>query len=92
MGDMGCSKDETRPIAVIGLSGKFPGQATNPDKLWEMCAAGNDAWSPMPSNRFSSEAFYHPDGGRNGTVRRVGAVNRGKIAHICRLMLVAATF
>jgi acyl transferase domain-containing protein len=76
---MGYSNDEVRPIAVIGLSGRFPGQATNPDKLWQMCAAGEDAWSPFPSNRFNSEAFYHPDGGRNGSVSRIGPVNAGRL-------------
>jgi acyl transferase domain-containing protein len=92
MGDMGYPKDETRPIAVIGLSGRFPGQATNPEKLWEMCAAGKDAWSPLPCNRFNSEAFYHPDGGRNGSVSRVGPVNSGEIAHISRLIFAVASF
>ena len=76
---MGYSNDEVRPIAVIGLSGRFPGQATNPDKLWEMCAAGKDAWSPFPSNRFNSEAFYHPDGGRNGSVSGIGLVNAERL-------------
>ncbi|PVH88801.1 hypothetical protein DL98DRAFT_477463 [Cadophora sp. DSE1049] len=55
------------PIAVVGLSGRFPGAATNPSKLWDMCAAGKNAWSPLPADRFSAEAFYHPESGRNGT-------------------------
>jgi hypothetical protein len=92
MSDTGCPKDETPSIAVIGLSGRFPGQATNPDKLWEMCAAGKDAWSPLPCNRFNSEAFYHPDSGRNGSVSRVGPVNYGEIAHTSRIMFVVASF
>jgi acyl transferase domain-containing protein len=92
MGDMGYSKDETRPIAVIGLSGRFPGEATNPEKLWEICAEGKDIWSPFPSNRFNSEAFYHPDGGRNGSVSRVRPVKRREIAYISSLILAVASF
>ncbi|KAL2068797.1 hypothetical protein VTL71DRAFT_15135 [Oculimacula yallundae] len=65
-------KDATMPIAVIGLSGRFPGQATDPGKLWDMCAAGKNAWSPLPADRFSAEAFYHPDSGRNGTANIKG--------------------
>ena len=65
---MASSKDEVMPIAVVGLSGRFPGAATTPNKLWDMCAAGKNAWSPLPADRFSANAFYHPDGGRNGKV------------------------
>ena len=65
---MGSSMDQMQSIAIIGMSGRFPGEATNPSKLWELCAAGNDAWSPIPQDRISSKAFYHPEGGRNGTV------------------------
>ena len=72
---MGYSKDKMGSTAVIGLSGRFPGEATSPDKLWEMCAAGKDAWSPLPPDRFNSEAFYHPDSGRNGSLSRIEPVN-----------------
>ena len=92
MGDFGCSKDETRPIAIIGMSGRFPGDATSPNKLWEMCAAGKDAWSPIPGDRFNYEAFYHPDGGRNGSVSQVESVNRREIAHMSRPMFAVASF
>jgi acyl transferase domain-containing protein len=75
MSNMGYSKDKMGSTAVIGLSGRFPGEATSPDKLWEMCAAGKDAWSPLPPDRFNSEAFYHPDSGRNGSLSRIEPVN-----------------
>lgn len=58
----------TTPIAIIGMSGKFPGEAADPAKLWDLCAEGRDAWSPIPSTRFNQEAFYHPDASRNGSV------------------------
>ncbi|KAG4444512.1 hypothetical protein IFR05_000103 [Cadophora sp. M221] len=70
------------PIAIIGLSGRFPGEATNPEKLWDMCAAGENAWSPLPADRFSAEAFYHPDGGRNGAANiRGGFFLKEHLAH-----------
>lgn len=72
---MESQEDQTVPIAVIGLSGRFPGAARSPEKLWEMCAAGENAWTPFPSHRLSSEAFYHPDSGRNGSVSQFGPRN-----------------
>ena len=61
-------RDATKPIAVIGMAGRFPGEATEPSKLWDMCARGEDAWSPIPATRFNADAFYHPDPARNGAV------------------------
>jgi hypothetical protein len=63
-------KDETMPIAIIGMSCRFPGDATNPQKLWELCAQARDAWSEFPADRFNASAFYHPNIERNGVVWR----------------------
>lgn len=59
--------EKVSPIAIIGMSGKFAGEASCLDKLWDMIAAGNDAWSTIPSERFNSEAFYHPDPTHQGS-------------------------
>lgn len=56
------------PIAVIGMACRFPGDATSPEKLWELCANARSAWSPIPSNRFNQAAWYHPDKEHLGTV------------------------
>lgn len=58
---------ETTPIAIIGMGCRFPGDATNPQKLWDMLVEARDAWSPIPKERFNQSAFYHPDASRNGT-------------------------
>lgn len=68
MGDVDRQNDGTMPFAVVGLAGRFAGDASDINKLWDMCAAGENAWSPIPEARFT-KAFYHPDGGRNGSVR-----------------------
>ncbi|KAF7182343.1 hypothetical protein CNMCM7691_001823 [Aspergillus felis] len=57
---------KTMPIAIVGMAGRFPGEAHNPSKLWDMMVDGRDAWSPIPSTRFNHKAFYHPDPARNG--------------------------
>ncbi|KAL9616277.1 MAG: hypothetical protein Q9160_008839 [Pyrenula sp. 1 TL-2023] len=51
----------TEPIAIIGLSCKFAGDANNVESLWKMLAEGRNAWSEMPSSRFNPKGAYHPD-------------------------------
>ena len=62
-------KDDTMPIAIVGLSCRLPGGATSTEKLWKMCVEGRDVWQPIPEERMNNGAYYHPDPGRNGTVR-----------------------
>jgi acyl transferase domain-containing protein len=57
----------TMPIAIIGMSCKLPGGATDPEKLWQLCAEGRSAWSKIPKDRFNQEGFFHPDWERTGT-------------------------
>ncbi|KAF2419578.1 putative polyketide synthase [Tothia fuscella] len=70
---IGETGDPTLPIAIIGLSARLPGDATDPESLYRLCADAKDAWSPVPSDRFNQEAFYHPDPNRNGTSNVRGA-------------------
>ena len=63
---------ETLPIAIVGLGGRFPGDASSPGKLWDMCLRGDDGWSKVPASKFNHDAFYHPDQFRSGAVSRPG--------------------
>ena len=56
------------PIAITGMSCKFPGDATGPEALWKLCEKGRSAWSEIPRDRFNKDAFYHPSGDRMTTV------------------------
>lgn len=58
----------TMPIAVIGMSCRFSGGATSPEKLWKLLAEGRNAWSKVPETRYNQSAFYHPDGTKAGVV------------------------
>jgi hypothetical protein len=58
----------TMPIAIIGMSCRFPGDATSPEQLWKLVSEGRSAWSEIPAGRFSQEAFYHPEESKLGTV------------------------
>lgn len=55
-------------VAVIGMSCRFPGEATSPEKLWKMLMARKTAWSEFPTDRMNMDGFYHPDGHRQGSV------------------------
>lgn len=56
------------PIAIVGLSTRFPGGADSPERLWDLISQGRSAWSEIPSERFNLDGFYHPVANRNGSV------------------------
>jgi acyl transferase domain-containing protein/NAD(P)-dependent dehydrogenase (short-subunit alcohol dehydrogenase family)/acyl carrier protein len=45
------------PIAVIGISGRFP-QARNIHELWEILAQGRDVIEEIPRDRFDCRTYY----------------------------------
>ncbi|KAL4966473.1 polyketide synthase [Aspergillus stella-maris] len=70
------------PIAIVGMGCRFPGDATSPEKLFELCLNARSAWSEVPEDRWNREAFYHPDGKRIGTTNvRGGHFLKRDIAH-----------
>ena len=42
-------EDGVIPIAVIGMGCRFPGDASSPEKLWDMLASGRNGWSKIPA-------------------------------------------
>ncbi|KAL4899481.1 hypothetical protein BDW74DRAFT_183737 [Aspergillus multicolor] len=57
-------RSNMEPIAIVGLSCKFAGEASSPDQLWEMLAAGRSGWSEIPPSRFNLKGAYHPKADR----------------------------
>ncbi|KAH6623121.1 hypothetical protein F5144DRAFT_539024 [Chaetomium tenue] len=55
------------PIAVIGTSCRFAGDATTPSRLWQLLVNPPDLSREIPPSRFNINAFYHPDGEHHGT-------------------------
>lgn len=51
---------QREPIAVIGLSGRYP-QARDPEAYWENLKAGKDCVTEVPAERWSLEGFHDPD-------------------------------
>lgn len=65
------SNMESEPIAIIGLSCKFAGDAKTPAKLWALLEEGRSAWSEIPSSRFNPKGAYHPSREKLSTVSSV---------------------
>ncbi|KAJ0124651.1 hypothetical protein J7T55_005991 [Diaporthe amygdali] len=51
-------------VAIVGFSLKLPGEATSPEKFWDMLQAGRTAASEFPPDRINLEGHYHPDKSR----------------------------
>ncbi|MEV6129541.1 type I polyketide synthase [Streptomyces violaceusniger] len=58
---------DAEPIAIIGMSCRFPGGVRSPEQLWELLTEGVDAISPLPADRGWDTGAYHPDPERTGT-------------------------
>ncbi len=41
------------PLAIVGLSGRYPGGATSPDRLWDLLQAGTDAIGEAKGDRIT---------------------------------------
>ena len=62
------SKETIKSIAIIGMSCRFPGEASSVKGLWEMCCNGRNAWSEFPKDRMNGESYWHPNTSKHGSV------------------------
>ncbi|PVH76707.1 hypothetical protein DL98DRAFT_535488 [Cadophora sp. DSE1049] len=60
--------DKQEPIAIVGMSCRFGGDADTPKGLWNMLAKGETAWSKIPASRWNADSYYHPSAEREGSV------------------------
>ncbi|WSN49024.1 type I polyketide synthase [Streptomyces sp. NBC_01296] len=57
------------PIAIVGMSCRYPGGVENPDQLWELIAGRVDAITPIPGDRgWDLERLYDADPGKPGKI------------------------
>ena len=67
----GFEQDIIEPVAVVGLSLKFPQDATSPEAFWKMIMEKRCAMTEMPGHRLQMDSFYGTDRNRNDTVRLI---------------------
>jgi acyl transferase domain-containing protein/SAM-dependent methyltransferase len=49
------------PIAIVGMSCRFPGGADSPDAFWRLLLEGRDGITEIPPDRWDAEALFDPD-------------------------------
>ena len=52
---------ETEPIAIVGMSCRFPGGANDLGSFWRLLQNGEDAIIEVPADRWDVDEYYDPD-------------------------------
>ncbi|KAH8881784.1 polyketide synthase [Thozetella sp. PMI_491] len=60
------------PIAIVGMSCRLSGDVSSLDDFWEMMSRARCGWSNIPEERFSKEAYYHPNPAKMGAFNTTG--------------------
>ncbi|MEV0429370.1 SDR family NAD(P)-dependent oxidoreductase [Micromonospora sp. NPDC050495] len=62
-------ESDLEPLAIVGMSCRYPGGANSPERLWQLLADERDAVTGLPQDRgWELERLYDPDPDSAGTV------------------------
>ncbi|KAH6636358.1 hypothetical protein F5144DRAFT_619703 [Chaetomium tenue] len=60
--------DKQKPIAIVGMSFRFPGDANTTEGFWDILSHAKSTRTRIPNTRFNPDGFYHPNADRPGAV------------------------
>ncbi|KAI0130517.1 polyketide synthase [Xylariales sp. AK1849] len=63
---------QLKPIAIVGMSCRLSGDVSTLDGFWEVLSRARCAWSEIPEERFSKNAYHHPNPAKQGTFNTIG--------------------
>ncbi|MFD3591058.1 type I polyketide synthase, partial [Streptomyces sp. NPDC058683] len=64
---------DLEPLAIVGMSCRYPGGVSSPAELWQLVAEKRDAVSGLPGDRgWNLERLYNPDPDQVGSVYASG--------------------
>ncbi|NER93852.1 MAG: SDR family NAD(P)-dependent oxidoreductase [Symploca sp. SIO1B1] len=69
------------PIAIIGMSCRFPGGVDSPEAFWQLLNSGKEAISEVPLARWNIEHYYDPDPDAPGKISSRDGAFLSDIAH-----------
>jgi polyketide synthase 12 len=49
------------PVAIVGMSCRFPGGAEGPDEFWQLLLEGRDGARTVPADRWRADDYLDPD-------------------------------
>ncbi|MGW2028387.1 type I polyketide synthase, partial [Streptomyces decoyicus] len=59
---------QQEPVAIVGMSCRFPGGVSSPQEFWRLLHSGEDAISEWPQDRgWDADALYDPEADGSGT-------------------------
>ncbi|HEU4359921.1 MAG TPA: type I polyketide synthase, partial [Mycobacterium sp.] len=61
-------KNDTEPIAVVGIGCRLPGGVGSPEEFWQLLCDGGSGIVRVPSNRWDADIYYSPDHTVPGTI------------------------
>lgn len=67
------SEKALEPLAIVGLSFKFPQDATSPESFWNMIVEGRCASKEFPPDRLNIDSHYNEDTSRLDSLSLRGA-------------------
>jgi acyl transferase domain-containing protein/NAD(P)-dependent dehydrogenase (short-subunit alcohol dehydrogenase family)/acyl carrier protein len=60
-------RQETAPLAIVGIGCRFPGGGNTPETFWNLLRDGVDTLGPVPPKRWDATRFTDADGAFPGT-------------------------